>query len=490
MLRMLLNKLNKISPCNVFNQKIKEYIEYYGDDYNKICSKYHYLLKIFILLLIAITILGMFLLRFLIFLDIPIGLIAYTYPLVYTWSRREEYKKTVNLEAPFITIIVYINSIVDKSLLYTFKELSEVKELKIPRIEYTFLNKMIEYMGFSYIKALEKRANLHRGDLLGKLYDNYLAALNLGITIKDRLRDVLKDVMYELKESYKTYIDKSAEIAEIQFALLLLLPIVLLGFAFTFKTSITELLLPLLFIPPLIFVISTIQPGVDYNIKHNKYIYSLIIIPIAIFIPVQIAFRLIIIFSVILFVSFFIYQQIQLANELEKSLPLLLKEIAEYLRLGYTVQNAIPRIKINSSKVNKVLSEILRQSNEISTPSKLFNMSMKVLFIISKSGSSSVALEELANAINEIVYAKQSLIRQLRLYDAMIILTPIMLWLAFGTLNKIVSSTLPAIDIIAAYSVGSVILFSKLSRFTLLYFPAILLLVVVLLILSFLPPVF
>lgn len=486
-----LKKLSKLVPCNLFNDRIKKYIEYYGDDIFIICKKYYKILKIFIPLTIIIAILGVLKFKFLLLSVVPLALIAYLYPLLYAWSRTEEHKKVVNSEAPFIALLAYIDSLVDKGLNYTFKELSEIQELKVPKVEQNFLLKMTNYMNMPFSKAIEKRALVHNGDLLGKLYNNYLSALSLGITVRDRLKDALKDLLNDLKDSYKSYVEKSTELTELEFSLFLLLPIMLIGFSFTFKVSLTELFLPLLFVPPIIFLVSSIQPNVEYNIKYGKYLYTLVVIPVLLLIPnINLEYKILGSISVLLVLSYYIYSQITLANELEKSLPILLKEVSEYLKIGYTIQNAIPKVKLNSKRVNIILENFLRKPDSVSSPSKLFNVTFKLLFIIAKTGSSSISLEELANSISEIIYNKNNLIKQLKIFDVMAILTPIMLWLTFGMLGKISITTIPSVSIISAYSVASVLTFSKISRFTLLNFPLMLLMTIILAILSVLPPVF
>ena len=487
----LTKKISKLIPCNLFNDKIKKYIEYYGDDIFILCKKYYEVLRIFVPLILSIAILGTLRFKLLLFSIIPLALVAYLYPLLYAWSKAEEHKKVVNSEAPFIAVVAYIDSLVDKGLNHTFKELSDIQELRVPKVEQNFLVKMTTYMNMPFSKALEKRALVHRGDLLGKLYNNYLAALSLGVTIKDRLKDVLRELLNDLKDNYKSYVEKSTELTELEFSLFLLLPIVLIGFSFTFKVSLVELFLPLLFVPPIIFLVSSIQPSMEYEIKYGKYVYILATIPVVLLIPgINLEYKILASTSVLLVLSYYIYSQITLANELEKSLPILLKEVSEYLKIGYAIQNAIPKVKLNSKRVNKILENFLRKPDSVSSPSKLFNVTFKLLFIIAKTGSSSTSLEELANSISEIIYNKNNLIQQLKLFDLMVVLTPIMLWLTFSMLGKISTATIPSVSIISAYSIASVLIFSKISRFTLLYFPSILLVNIILAILSVLPPIF
>lgn len=482
---------SKISPLYVFDKAIKRYIEYYGDDIYLIRKKYKNALMALIPATILVALFGyMFFKPFLFAVPLFIFL-TYFYPVLYTWSKASEMKKIVNNEAPFISLVAYVNSIVDKDLKITFQELSHIKELKVPRIEQTFIDKMTNYMNMSFRTAIEKRAIVHTGDLLGKLYSNYLAALNLGITIRDRLRDTMRDLLNELKDNYKAYVERASDLTELIFSVFLLVPIVLIGFNFAFKSSVPliQLFAPLVTAPALYFVISSSQSVLGYNLKYDKYLPIFVLLPVIILLPhITLEIKTVLIALLFTLFSFLIYPQIVLANDLEKHLPTLLKELSQYLRIGYTVQNAIPMVKLTSERVNKAIEKYMKNPEEVNSPSQLFNITFKLLFLTSKSGTSSTAIDELGNAINEIVYAKNSTIRQLRLFDVLTVLTPVMLWMTFDMLGKMgSSSSVPVSLVIGSYSLASAFLFTKISRFTLFYFPVMLLLTIVIAIVTFIP---
>ena len=478
--------IKDLHPCKVFDAKIKKYIEYYGDDINETCRKYKSALRFLLPAIASVAVLSYFIHYFL--FSVPaLALITYLYPLLYVWAKAEDHKKVVNNEAPFVALIAYIDSIVDKGLNYTLKELSEIKELKVPKVENVFFTKMTNYMSMSFVKALERRSRVHTGDLLGKLYSNYLASYELGFTLTDRLRDTLQDLLNDLKDVFKNYAyNKSGEFTELEFAILLLTPIVMIGFSFTFKVSLIQLYLPLLATPGLIYLVSASQPSFDYILKY-KYVWLLALIPVALAIPfISLTYRLLIATAVIVAVSYFIYDQIRLAKELENSLPTLIKELAEYLKIGYTIPTAIPKIKLGKN-LNKIIERYANNPENVNTPSKLFNLTFKLLFVIAKTGYSSVALQELGNALYEIVYNKNSITKQLQLFDILTVMTPFMLWLTFAMLGQISSALITPMAVIVPYSIASAIIFSKVSRFTLLYFPTMLMLFVVLVILAFMP---
>ena len=477
-----------LHPLKVFDEKIKKYIEYYGGDIEEVYKNYNQTLKFFLPLVALVTFFGVLKFKLFLFSVPALALIAYFYPLLYVWAKAEEHKKIVNNETPFIALIAYIDSLIDKGFNYTLKELSQIKELKTPKVEQNFIEKMTNYMNMSFARALERRSLVHSGDLLGKLYDAYLSALELGITIRDRLHDVSKDLLNELKDNHKLYVDKSSGMAEMVFSVFLLMPIVLIGFSFTFKVTLTELLFPLIFTPGLYFLASSQQPSFDYDVKLGKYAYILVAIPIILMLPgISLTYKTIAIVIIITVLSYFVYSQFTLARELEKTLPFLLKELSQYMKIGYTVQNAIQRIKIPSKRARKAIREYLKDPENVNSPSKLFNLTFKLLFIIAKTGATSSALEELGAAVNEIVYAKDYLVKQLRMFDAFVVLTPFMLWLTFTLLGKISTHPLPEVTVISAYSVASALTFSKISRFALLYFPTMLATTIALFMLLFLP---
>ena len=481
--------LDRINPFSVFETKIKSYIEYYGDDLNNIRKSYKNALKALIPATIMVTLIGILKIKFFLFSVPLLILISYLYPFLYTWSKAGEQKKLIAAEAPFISLTAYIDSLVDKGLNNTFEALSQLKEMKVAKIEQNFIKKMTDYMNTSFTQAIEKRANVHVGDALGKLYSNYLAAISLGIGVKERLRDVMRELLNDLRDTYKSYLDKSSELTELIFSLFLLVPITLIGFSFTFKASLIELLAPVMVAPALYFVIASSQPFAEYNIKYKKYLPIFITIPIIALLPsLSLTIKVFLMVVVLTGLSYAVYPQIKLAKDLEKALPILLKEVAQYIKIGYTVQNAIPRVKLTSKRVTEVIKKYSRNPEEVDSPSRLFNIGFKLMFITSKTGTSSIALDELGTAINDVTYTKNSIIKQLNLFDMLTILTPVLLWMTFGMLGHIGSSnSTPISVVIGAYSLASAMLFSKISRFTILYFPTMLILTVILGVLLFAP---
>lgn len=332
---------------------------------------------------------------------------------------------------------------------------------------------------------------------MGKIYSAYMVSMDMGVSLKDRLREAMKEILSLYKEDYRNYVNKATELSEVIFSIFLLLPIVLIGFQFTFKVSLFELLLPLSFAPLIVFLISIMQPNSDYDINMNwkQFIPVILSFVVALLLNVNLSIRFLIIVSGILVSVYLIYRQVRIANQLVKLLPDLLREVADYMKIGYSITGSLSKIRIRDKF--GVVENIVKKSvlegevGEVKTPSKLFNNIIELFKIFNKSGTSYNVLEELAGTLNEIMLVQDSMTKQLRLFDAMVILTPVMLWITFSILGNISSdsATLSGI-VVLLYSVTTSFIFSKLSRFTLFYFPTILMGTLIPLILSFIPHVF
>jgi len=487
----------KILACDIFQDKIKSYIEYTGDDFNDIRKKYIQLLMFSPIGVALILLMSFTISRFLLFSLIGYGIIVYFFPVIYSWSKKEEYRKVTNLESPLISLVCYVNSLIDKSLITTMEDLSKLKHLKTPSIESQMLKKTINILNYSSYKSIQRRESLHRGDLMGKIYSAYMVSMDMGVSLKDRLREAMKEILSLYKEDYRNYVNKATELSEVIFSIFLLLPIVLIGFQFTFKVSLFELLLPLSFAPLIVFLISIMQPNSDYDINMNwkQFIPVILSFVVALLLNVNLSIRFLIIVSGILVSVYLIYRQVRIANQLVKLLPDLLREVADYMKIGYSITGSLSKIRIRDKF--GVVENIVKKSvlegevGEVKTPSKLFNNIIELFKIFNKSGTSYNVLEELAGTLNEIMLVQDSMTKQLRLFDAMVILTPVMLWITFSILGNISSdsATLSGI-VVLLYSVTTSFIFSKLSRFTLFYFPTILMGTLIPLILSFIPHVF
>ncbi|MFP3197066.1 MAG: hypothetical protein RXQ78_01310, partial [Sulfolobaceae archaeon] len=192
----------------------------------------------------------------------------------------------------------------------------------------------------------------------------------------------------------------------------------------------------------------------------------------------------------------YIYRQILVANYLLSQLPDILNQVSDYMKIGYSVVTSLTKVRAKKGLGYKILEDIIRKVSidneipEVNTSSKLFNNVMNTLKILSKSGLTSVGLEELSDLVNDIIIMRNSMLRQLRLFDVMLFLTPIMLWMTFSMLGNVFSNSknVELQDlVIFFYSLANGLIFSKISRFVTFYLPAVITPLVIATILSAFP---
>ncbi|TRM84194.1 Flp pilus assembly protein TadC, partial [Sulfolobus sp. A20-N-G8] len=179
-----------------------------------------------------------------------INIFIYLYPIIITEVKKNEQKKAIEDELIVFLLFAYINSFLGKSLYKTFEEISNSVVFKGLKKEAALLVKEVEVLGKSSILAIESRARVHKNDSLGKVYSTYLAGENIGISLQERIRDLIEESLDNLKSSLESYVNRANDIVEILFMLYLVTPMVLLAFQFISSSiNLFMLLIPLFFSP-------------------------------------------------------------------------------------------------------------------------------------------------------------------------------------------------------------------------------------------------
>ncbi|MCY0860361.1 MAG: hypothetical protein OWQ54_08015 [Sulfolobaceae archaeon] len=493
-----------------FSEYLKNAIIYYGGDYSNLIRKYKGILIKFLPPIVATQIILFFLyLHHLLFLPLylvfsPLFLaetILIIEPFIITWSNREEFKKMIEKELPFFVIIMYLNSLMNKGILETLTEIAKNKVLKSIQIEYNMVRKEMEIFGRSLFKSLEKRALLHNNDNLGKFLLNYLTVAYTGAGIKETLREEMKIQLNLIHEQYKNYINKSAEFVELIFSLYLLVPLILLGFSFTFKVNVIFFFIPLLFTPAIYLLISSQQPDVGYQMNFSyKDLIPLPLSLLVMFIPILNIVEKI---SVAIFINIVFlvkkYLRIYKDEKILEELPLILREVADYSRLGYSIRNTL--LKIPIEKYSKETQELIKRirkniiSNKklgkINSSIWLIDIIFTILELVDMIGGETyTVVTELSNILISLIDERRKLINELRPYSFLAYMTPFLLWFTLGTFSNISTdlSLLPVLQsIIILYSILIAVIFSKISKFTIINVPLLSIVALESLILSMLP---
>ncbi|WP_054837691.1 hypothetical protein [Sulfuracidifex metallicus] len=254
--------------CNLFSKKLNEDMKITGNDINNYCKKFDkYLILSIITVSISLFLSFMVELIFLFTLILPLFIIFH--PILLEKSKKEELIKEIEKEIPIFVTLLYIDSILGKSLYQCIESIKGSKILKGISKEAVLLEKSVKLNGISTSRAIVNRSRLHKRNILGSIYSDFIDSESIGVSLSLRARQTLEKVMNRLKENYSTYIQRSSDLSEILFSFFLLLPIMLISFQLAFNNglNVTQLIAPLLVSPLFYFAITSFQPSSDYLIK-------------------------------------------------------------------------------------------------------------------------------------------------------------------------------------------------------------------------------
>ncbi|QGA55061.1 type II secretion system F family protein [Sulfolobus sp. E5-1-F] len=487
----------KINLFNLMATRINENIKYYGDDIEKLRREYTRILFLIPIISIISVIFYLKLNPYFLLLNI-MNFFIYFYPVLITQIRKDEQRKIIENEIPIFLLFAYVNSLLGRNLYKTFEEIKNSKVFKGLRREAMLLLKEVEVLGKSSISAMESRAKVHRSDFLGKIYTTYTSGESIGISMSERLKDLLNETIDDLNLNFESYIEKVNEIVEILFMLFLVTPMILLAFQYiSASIDIFELIFPLLLSPIIFFYISLIQPNIGYNIKINieEIKRSLYIIPIPfIFMFIfhlNLEYKILLFYSMFVVFSFIIYRKISDADKILNNLPYILSDIADYLRIGYSIKSAILKLNVDSTEFRNFLRELatkIRKNEAMSnvkTNIWIINAILELMENIDKKGfADTYTFKDLSLILNNYISLRKKVLQNLRMFNILAIITPIIFYFALGIMTKI--KAVGNLDlIIVLYSIALSIMYAKISRFTIFNFPLLVLVLVNLILILF-----
>ncbi|MEM0374168.1 MAG: hypothetical protein QXO96_06435, partial [Sulfolobales archaeon] len=380
--------------------------------------------------------------------------------------------------------LLYLNSLLDKGILTSLEEGSKLGIFKVVNKELQQLKKDIILRNISTRKALNNRAIIRKDDIFGKIYMNYLAAEDVGISIPQRMRELLQDTFNWIKENYENYLNFVMSITEGIFSIFILIPILLIAFQSVFSISLFQLLIPLALVPPIFLLISLNQPDTGHKIKVKLLdIIILFTVSILIFLipTLEIKYK---IYCIILAYTIFSIKYYLILRNNEKAinlLPNILKNLSDFYQIGHS-------IKLSMQKLDEKIYKLLRNTSRTNW---IINYVLELLNIIeNKSSESGNIINELNNILITINGIKRKLVNSLKLYSILNYTTPFILWFTFSMINPYRVTTVgDIVDIILiSYSAALALLFTKISEFTILKPFHVLITSTISLLLTFIPP--
>ncbi|MCY0849244.1 membrane pilin protein UpsF [Sulfuracidifex metallicus] len=483
--------------CNLFRKKLNEDMKITGNDINNYCKKFD---KYLILSIITVAI-SLFLsfkveLIFLFTLILPLFIIFH--PIILEKSKKEELIKEIEKEIPIFVTLLYIDSILGKSLYQCIESIKGSKILKGISKEAVLLEKSVKLNGISTSRAIVNRSRLHKRNILGSIYSDFIDAESIGVSLSLRARQSLEKVMNRLKENYSTYIQRSSDLSEILFSFFLLLPIMLISFQLAFNNglNVTQLIAPLLVSPLFYFAITSFQPSSDYLIKFKlREFIPFFTLSIGFAIPLLVlGYPVYAVMLAMVFLSFPFYLQVRKADSLMEKLPSLLDRLSDYTRVGYSLRGSILRIIESSS--NDITKDYLisfvktldKKDEFICSPSWTFNAFLEALKRINILGFiDEKVFIEMSSTVQDILNMRNSMKRNLQLFTFISVLTPLILHFSLYSFSFLNFNSKFLLNIIGIYVLTLEILYSKISRLTIFNFPLFLITTVTTLIVSFIP---
>jgi flagellar protein FlaJ len=460
-----------------FEKIVKNYVKYYNGNLNEIYLIYNKVIipLIFILSIVPIIIFLIFKNIFILSI-VPIIIFLIFYPIIYSYIKKIEFKRISDMEAPFFLILLYLNSILGKGIYKTLDEISRLKIFKTIKREFIILKKEQLFNNKSIQQSLIDRATVLKDTILGKAYINYITAGLIGISLTQRLREIVNYSLNKLKESYEDYLNIILAISEGIFSIFILLPALLLSFSSVFDVSLFQLFSPLLLVPMVYLLILTIQPDLGIRININlKDIILFFVLSITelLILNISLLYKLYIIILLYFIIFFKYYLKIRKDFIILNDIPIILKTLSDLSSLGYSLSKAL--IMVNHEEISKYsykflkeISKRISENQEIRSSNWFVDYIFNTLKIIeSKGAKSSVVLNELSDFIITINNIRKKLINSLRLYQVLMYLTPLLLW--FVSFSFSLNKSIQYGDIlIFSYSVSIAIIFTKISQFTLL----------------------
>ncbi|BCU67828.1 hypothetical protein HS7_12650 [Sulfolobales archaeon HS-7] len=385
----------------------------------------------------------MFLIVYGVILSIPA--LFFFYPYLDTYSKASQARELNLYELPFFAALVAIASSSGLPITYVFRKIRETDVFTAFKMEASAFLRDIMTFGKSMLEVVSKRAELRTSKEYSAFLYGYSAVFTSGGDLEAYLNDKEKEFTQWLALKWMLFSERISSLGEAVVILFLVVPsifIVLVGLG---GTQIINLLLvlPFLFGLALYFMTKGVRPKTPDKVRYN------LTIPVALGIalggilyltnvPIYLTlYGAVIVPLLLLYVQ--VRPQLNEIKEVETSLPTMLRDLAEFRKIGYDLSKAI--INRSESKTyqpafTKIIKNIAMQIKRgrtlnnvrVRTVSWLGKFIFFLLGILTESGNiSPLLIEEIHSFVTTYVNAKREAEARLRFYKIISIITPALL---------------------------------------------------------------
>jgi len=412
-------------------------------------------------------------------LSFALGVASATLPLaapyLIAYANLASRRSGVETETPFFALYATLVERTGKSLVTAFERLlSQGHIFKRLSLEASIIRKLLSFFHYSPIDALVEYAKNVPSQLMSRLVSGYVSIVKIGGNTASYLESAYKSMLDEISARWSRYVETASMMGEVILALFMLFPTLLALGAIAFSQSMSIQMLQLFtyIVAPMVgialyVVMDSMQPKTPSHPLFTPVdkVIAFSGVPLAIASALALssigakirleAIACIALITVMLpELAIYIARSTEVKN-VERDLPSFLRDMAEFLRIGYNVPRAIAAIA-RSRRYNKFLDSyvsalsILLQLNiplqriqqNFITRSWLFNYVLFVLSDLEQLGAlTPTELERLGSFIETLVQTKENSRKNLTLYVALAVLTPLFIILLAMMSSSLVSMT-------------------------------------------------
>ena len=400
------------------------------------------------------------------------------YPKIFHKNLSKTRKKNVEEDLPFFSLYASIMQSVNKNLYSSFLMTLDKGVFKAIEKEAMLIKRNVELFGRSPLEAIEELARSHESQLFKNFLLGYTSIARSGGDLTKYLENSANDHFETLKMRYDSYAKNLGYIVESLIIIFVVVPVLFVVGAFILPTqSINQILIASAIGVPmttLVFaiILENLQPRM-YNLIGLKDHTAIIFIPLA---------------MVIFFVSFFVGLEFWVAlaisaiipsvlmeifttrhryqiNKVEKTLPVFLRDITEYKKIGIQESSAITKLNEDNTygktfdRLLRTLSSSIKQGYSLAEVISLIKLrswfasvTFFILSQISESGGGNPAvLEEVTKFVRNMELTLKQAKASIAVYDILGFLSPVLLVFTIATINEM-TNTIAIPEVPSSYS--------------------------------------
>ena len=393
-------------------------------------------------------------------------------PMIYLQIKKMNRVSEVQDELPFFILYASLIQEAGLSLYHAFERIMDKKVFKALEKEAKHLIRLFTFFVHSPIEALDEYANLNPNDTLRNVIKGYTSILRSGGEVTKYLENVSEKLLNDYVNKWKSYVRSVMFFGEILISVFTLFPLLFILGAIAFSQPMSKYFM-ILYIAigvPVITIIvyafiGQFQPrsGNITKIPVRILVLSMLTLIIMLYALVKIvkledmltAISIALITSLIplTIASRAIFYEIK---SIDKALPQFLRDITEYIKIGYDVTQAIGKIA-ETRRYNRFFDNIVRSIDRllkmnipltiiaefIETRCWMFKYSLFIVSELANVGAlTPEPLERLCNAIETAMSAKYEAKASLTTYVFLIYITPLFLAiLAYFTSSMVLGAS-------------------------------------------------